>query len=136
MKQSIIKATRSLGKSLPLILGTILLVSLLTTIIPKSFYINAFNKNIVLDSFIGVIIGSISAGTPIISYILGGEMLKQGISLIAVTAFLVSWVTVGFIQIPAESVALGKKFAILRNLSAFVLSMIVAFTAILILSLV
>jgi len=63
-------------------------------------------------------------------------MLKQGISLIAVTAFLVSWVTVGFIQIPAESVALGKKFAILRNLSAFVLSMIVAFTAILILSLV
>jgi len=136
MKESIIKATRSLGKSLPLILGTILLVSLLTTIIPKSFYINAFNKNIVLDSFIGVIIGSISAGTPIISYILGGEMLKQGISLIAVTAFLVSWVTVGFIQIPAESVALGKKFAILRNLSAFVLSMIVAFTAILILSLV
>ena len=87
MKESIIKATRSLGKSLPLILGTILLVSLLTTIIPKSFYINAFNKNIVLDSFIGVIIGSISAGTPIISYILGGEMLKQGISLIAVTAF-------------------------------------------------
>ena len=136
MKESIIKATRSLGKSLPLILGTILLVSLLTTIIPKSFYINAFNKNIVLDSFIGVIIGSISAGTPIISYILGGEMLKQGISLIAVTAFLVSWVTVGFIQIPAESVVLGKKFAILRNLSAFVLSMIVAFTAILILSLV
>ena len=136
MKESIIKATKSLGKSLPLILGTILLVSLLTTIIPKSFYINAFNKNIVLDSFIGVIIGSISAGTPIISYILGGEMLKQGISLIAVTAFLVSWVTVGFIQIPAESVALGKKFAILRNLSAFVLSMIVAFTAILILSLV
>jgi len=60
MKESIIKATRSLGKSLPLILGTILLVSLLTTIIPKSFYINAFNKNIVLDSFIGVIIGSIS----------------------------------------------------------------------------
>jgi len=134
--ESIIKATISLGKSLPLILGTILLVSLLTTIIPKSFYINAFNKNIVLDSFIGAIIGSISAGTPIISYILGGEMLKQGISLIAVTAFLVSWVTVGFIQIPAESVALGKKFAILRNLSAFVLSMIVAFTAILILSLV
>jgi len=92
--------------------------------------------NIIFDSFIGSIIGSISAGTPIISYILGGEMLKQGISLIAVTAFLVAWVTVGFIQIPAESIILGKRFAILRNISAFVLSIIVAFATVLILNLV
>ena len=136
MKKAIIKATESLGKVLPLILGTILLVSLLTTIVPESFYTRFFNKNIIFDSFIGSIIGSISAGTPIISYILGGEMLKQGISLIAVTAFLVTWVTVGFIQIPAESITLGKKFAIWRNFSAFVLSIIVAFTTVLILNLV
>ena len=136
MKKAIIKATGSLGKSLPLILGTILLVSLLTIVVPASFYTKFFNKNIIFDSFIGSIIGSISAGTPIISYILGGEMLKQGISLIAVTTFLVTWVTVGFIQIPAESIILGRKFAIWRNLSAFVLSIIVAFTTVLILNLV
>jgi uncharacterized membrane protein YraQ (UPF0718 family) len=136
MKKSIIKASKSLAKVLPLVLGTILLISLLTTIVPESFYTKFFNKNIIFDSFIGTIIGSISAGTPIISYILGGEMLKQGISLIAVTAFLVAWVTVGFIQIPIESVTLGKRFAIWRNLSAFTLSIIVAFTTVLILNLV
>jgi len=136
MKKSIVKATESLARVLPLILGTILLISLLTTVIPESFYTKFFNKNIIFDSFVGSIIGSISAGTPIISYILGGEMLKQGISLIAVTAFLVTWVTVGFIQIPAESVILGKRFAIWRNLSAFVLSIIVAFATVLILNLV
>jgi len=136
MKEAIIKATKSLVKVLPLILGTILFVSLLTTVVPESFYTRFFNKNIIFDSFIGGIIGSISAGTPIISYILGGEMLKQGISLIAVTAFLVAWVTVGFIQLPAESIILGKKFAIWRNLSAFVLSIIVAFATVLILNLV
>jgi len=136
MKKSIIKASISLAKVLPLILGTILLISLLTTVVPESFYTKFFNKNIIFDSFIGSIIGSISAGTPIISYILGGEMLKQGISLIAVTAFLVAWVTVGFIQIPAESIILGKRFAILRNISAFVLSIIVAFATVLILNLV
>ena len=136
MKKAIIKATESLGKALPLILGTILFVSLLTTVVPESFYIRFFNKNIVFDSFIGSIIGSISAGTPIISYILGGEMLKQGISLIAVTTFLVTWVTVGFIQIPAESIVLGRKFAIWRNLSAFVISIIVAFSTVLILNIV
>jgi len=136
MKEAIIKATKSLVKVLLLILGTILFVSLLTTVVPESFYTRFFNKNIIFDSFIGGIIGSISAGTPIISYILGGEMLKQGISLIAVTAFLVAWVTVGFIQLPAESIILGKKFAIWRNLSAFVLSIIVAFATVLILNLV
>jgi len=60
-------------------------------------------------------------------------MLKQGVGLIAVTAFLVSWVTVGLIQFPAESTILGKKFAILRNISAFILSIIVAIITILIL---
>jgi uncharacterized membrane protein YraQ (UPF0718 family) len=136
MRESIIKASKSLVKVLPLILGTVLFVSLLTTVVPESFYTKFFNKNIIFDSFIGAMIGSISAGTPIISYILGGEMLKQGISLIAVTAFLVTWVTVGFIQIPAESIILGKRFAIWRNLSAFVLSIIVAFATVLILNLV
>ena len=32
--------------------------------------------------------------------LLGGELLDKGVSLVAVTAFLVSWVTVGSIQLP------------------------------------
>jgi uncharacterized membrane protein YraQ (UPF0718 family) len=126
IKQAIAKSAKSLFKSCPLILGTILLVSLIYSIIPESLYMNVFSKNIFFDSIIGGFVGGISAGTPITSYIFGGEMLKQGVSLIAVTAFLVSWVTVGFIQLPAESSILGKRFALLRNTSAFVLSIIVA----------
>ena len=126
MKKSIIKSAKALWKSAPIILGTILLVSLISSIIPKSFYISVFSKNIILDSFIGSMVGSISMGTPIASYIFGGEMLKQGISLIAVTSFIVAWVTVGIIQLPAESLILGKKFAIIRNISAFILTIIVA----------
>ena len=133
MKQAIIKAAKALWKSVPMILGTVLLVSLISSLIPNSFYANIFSKNILMDSFIGSLVGSISAGNPITSYILGGEMLKQGISLIAVTAFLVAWVTVGIIQLPAESSTLGKKFALLRNLSSFVLAIIVAIITVLIL---
>jgi len=46
-------------------------------------------------------------------------LLNQGIALIAVLAFLLSWVTVGFVQLPAEASLLGKKFALLRNAVAF-----------------
>lgn len=136
LKRSILKTIISFWKILPIIIGTLLLISLVTTLIPKSFYITIFNQNVIFDSLIGSIIGSISAGNPITSYIFGGELLKQGISLIAITAFLVSWVTVGIIQLPAESYILGRKFAILRNLTSFILSIIVAILTVLILKLI
>ena len=132
-KDAVIKSAKALWKSLPLILGTILLVSLISILIPKSFYTSVFSKNIFLDSFIGSLVGSISAGNPVTSYIFGGEMLSQGVSLLAVTAFLVAWVTVGIIQLPAEIAILGKKFALLRNITSFILAIVVAIITILIL---
>ena len=133
IKEAIFKAGKGLWKSIPMILGTVLLISLISILIPPSFYTSVFSKNIFLDSIIGSLVGSISAGTPITSYIFGGEMLKQGISLLIVTSFLVSWVTVGIIQLPAESTMLGKKFALIRNITAFILSIVVALITILIL---
>jgi len=136
IKESAQKAVKGLWMAFPMILGTILLISLISAIVPKSFYISVFSKNSLLDSFVGSSIGSISAGNPITSYIFGGEMLSQGVGLVAVTAFLVSWVTVGLIQLPAESVIFGKKFAILRNIMAFVFSIIVAIITVLLLGVV
>ncbi len=131
-----IKAAKSLFKSLPIILGTVLLVALLTALIPASFYAKIFTKHIFWDSLIGSFIGSLSAGNPVTSYILGGEFLKQGISLAAVTAFIVAWVTVGIIQLPAEAAILGKKFAFTRNLTSFIFSIFAALLTILILNLI
>lgn len=126
IKEAIVKAAKGMYNSLPITIGVILLIGLATTLVPKSFYASFFSKNPAIDSFIGSAIGSILAGNPITSYVIGGEFLKQGISLVAVTAFLVSWVTVGVIQFPAEAILLGKKFALCRNISAFFLSILVA----------
>lgn len=133
VRKAIFQAGKALWKSFPMIVGTILLISLISNIIPKSFYTSVFKENIILDSFIGSLIGSISAGTPITSYIFGGEMLSQGVSLLAVTAFLIAWVTVGIIQLPAESAILGKRFSFLRNISAFFIAIFGAILTILIL---
>jgi uncharacterized membrane protein YraQ (UPF0718 family) len=133
-KDSVIKSFRAMYRSLPIIFGVIILVSLMNVLVPKTFFTTLFQGNIFLDSFIGSILGSILAGTPVTSYVIGGELLKQGISLVAVIAFIVSWVTVGIIQLPAEIMLLGKKFAIVRNITAFILSIIVAIVTIAILS--
>ena len=126
MKNSILKSARALGGMLPIITGIIMLVSLANAMVPRSFYSSVLTGNNFIDPFITALIGSISAGTPAVSYIISGELLKQGISLIAVTAFLLAWVTVGTIQMPAEGLALGKRFTILRNLSSYVLAIIIA----------
>ena len=123
---STVKAFKSIWNSLLILLSVIMLIALVGVLIPKSFYAKIFTGNPLIDSFIGAIAGSILAGNPITSYILGGEFLKQGVSLIAVIAFIVAWVTVGLVQFPAESIILGKKFALTRNLTSFAFAILVA----------
>ena len=136
LKESAKKSTRVLWRSTPILVGVVLLVSLANTLIPKSAYSAVFSKIAVLDSFIGSALGSILAGNPVTSYVLGGEMLSQGVSLVAVTAFLVAWVTVGIVQLPAEAMLLGRKFALTRNITAFLLAIIVAIATVAIMGLI
>jgi len=136
MKIAFGKTLNSFKQFLPIIIGILLLMGLVITIIPKEFYAAVFSGNKFLDPLIGALLGSISGGNPIASYILGGELLKQGVSLLAVTAFLLAWVTVGVIQLPAESLMLGKKFAIIRNSVSFLTAIIAAVLAVITLSLV
>ena len=126
LKSATAKSARALYNAIPVLAGVILLVGLASTLIHKSFYLALFSKNIFLDSVIGSGLGSVLAGNPITSYVLGGELLAQGVSLVAVTAFLVAWVTVGLVQLPAESILLGKRFALIRNALSFVFCIIVA----------
>jgi uncharacterized membrane protein YraQ (UPF0718 family) len=53
-------------------------------------------------------------------------MLGQGVSLYAVTAFILAWVTLGFIQIPMEVEAFGGRFTLIRNVLAFLGTLVVA----------
>ncbi len=126
LKEANNKSLRSLGDILPILLGILILISVLMALIPKSIYGQIFTGNLFFDPIIGSMLGSLLTGNPITAYILGNGFLKAGISLIAVTAFMVSWTTVGIVQFPAESLIMGKRFAIFRNISAFLIAIIVA----------
>ncbi len=79
-----------------------------------------------MDTLIGTLTGGVSVGNPVVSYLIGGELLDQGISLHAVSAFILSWVTLGFIQLPAEVEVFGGYFTMYRNILAFVFTLIIA----------
>jgi uncharacterized membrane protein YraQ (UPF0718 family) len=128
------KALNGIIEILPILMGVLLLVSIVTVMVPKSFYAALFNGNLFRDSLTGSLLGSLLAGNPVTAYILGSGFLQNGVSIIAVTAFIAAWTTVGVVQLPAEAMILGKKFAFSRNISAFILSILVAISTFLIMA--
>jgi len=132
-----VKSTaRQFTNLLPVLIGVVLLIGLFNTFVSEDFLATLFSGNLILDTLWGACFGSILAGNPINSYVIGGELLGKGVSLFAVTALMVTWVTVGLIQLPAEIAALGRRFALLRNLISFALSLPISILAVLILNLV
>jgi uncharacterized membrane protein YraQ (UPF0718 family) len=115
-----------LWNAVPIITTVVLLVGLLRTYVPPGRIQSVFAATPVIDVALGTALGSISTGNAITSYILGGELLAQGVSLLAVTAFIVAWVTVGVVQFPAEASILGRRFALVRNATSAVLAVAVS----------
>ena len=108
----------------------LLLTSLVLTVIPHSLVASIFGHGELIDVLLGTGFGGVVTGHPLASYVLGGELLAVDVSLIAVTAFIVSWVTVGAVQLPAESLLLGARFAIYRNLLCFFSAIGVAYATV------
>jgi uncharacterized membrane protein YraQ (UPF0718 family) len=128
---------RSFGKALrraalgfvalsPMLVAIIGLVGLFQVFITKEMLASFFSGDPVADTVIGTVAGGIAVGQPIVSYILGGELLEEGISLYAVTAFVLAWVTLGIVQLPVEAEVLGFRFTVYRNLLALFATLLVS----------
>jgi uncharacterized membrane protein YraQ (UPF0718 family) len=120
------KSALSFFAMAPLLLGVIGLVGLFQVLVTPKMLASLFQGNPLTDTLIGTLTGAAAAGNPVVSYLLGGELLAQGISLYAVSAFILSWVTLGFIQLPAEIEVFGGRFTLYRNILAFIFTMLIA----------
>ena len=120
------KALLGLLALLPMLLAVIGLVGVLRVFISREMLASFFQGNPVADTLAGTVAGMVAMGQPILSYIMGGELLEQGVSLYAVAAFILAWVTLGIVQLPLEAEVLGLRFTILRNVLAFVFTIAVA----------
>jgi len=126
VKAAIIGVLRSMNMSLPILVGVLLLVGLFTVVVPGEAFARAFSGNAVIDPLIGALLGSAATGNPVTSYVISGELLNIGVGMSAVLAFIMSWVTVGLVQLPAESLMLTRRFAISRNLVSYAMAVAVA----------
>jgi len=129
-------SARQFVNIIPVLAGVVLLIGLFNALMSKELLSLVFSGDAVFDTLWGACFGSIFAGNPVNSYVIGGELLEYGVSLFAVTAVIVAWVTVGLVQIPAEISALGRKFAVVRNLVSFFMSIAVAAATVIVLNLI
>lgn len=120
------QALTQIGSMLPIIAGVVFLMGLLSAFAPGPMLSDFFRGSTLLGILKGALVGSFFTGNPANSYIIGKQLLDQGIGIGVVIALICAWVTVGIVQLPAESAALGKRFAITRNILCFILSMGIA----------
>ena len=100
---SFIKTLKTYFNLLPIVTGMLVLISLAINVFPEQISTQVFGTYDFFDAFFGALIGSVAVGLPLASYVLAGELLATGMSMFAVTALVVSWVTVGVAQLPAEA---------------------------------
>jgi len=121
------QTARVFARTIPIVLGVLALANLATAAIPPQTVAILLPMESAFGPVLGALVGSVAAGHPVTSYILGGELAAAGASLATITALIVSWVTVGVVHLPAEAAILGTRFALWRNGLCFVLAIATAY---------
>jgi len=129
-KQALLDALKSVYMIAPMLLAVIGLVGLFQVIVTPEMLHSLFNGTPLHDTLVGTAIGGVSVGQPFLSYIIGGELLKGDISLYAVTAFILAWVTLGVIQLPLELTLFGARFTVIRNFLSFIFALIISWATV------
>ena len=126
IKDAFNKSLKGFLSMLPMLLAILLLLGIFDVYITKDILLSFFISNNFIDTITGTLLGGVLTGNPMISYILGGELTDAGVSLYAVTAFILSWVTIGLVQLPAEVEIFGLRFTFYRTLFTYITTILVS----------
>jgi len=126
LKKASISTLQTLKTIAPMLFGIIGLVGLFKTFITPEMLHSLFNGSAFHDILVGTATGGVSVGQPFISYIIGGEFLKEGVSPYGVTAFILSFVTLGVVQLPLEFSIFGARFTLIRNILSIIFAILIS----------
>jgi len=120
------KSSQGILYMFPMIIGILGLSSLLINYLNPDDIKHFFTGDRLMDTLSATFIGGLMLGNAVISYILGGELISAGVSMYAITAFLLAWVSIGYVQIPLEVSYFGKKFVLFRSLLAMIFTIVLS----------
>lgn len=121
------KAWKSFENILPQFLSILIIIGLLLAVLTPE----QISKLIGRESgwygvLIAAVIGSITLVPGFIAFPLAAALLKSGAGYMQIAAFISALMMVGIITIPVEMEYFGEKAAAVRNIAAFLFSLIIA----------
>ena len=126
-KKALIKAWKSFENILPQFLSILLIIGIvLTALTPEAISKLLGQESGWLGMVIASVVGSITLIPGFVAFPLASALLNNGAGFVQIALFISTLMMVGIVTLPLEIKYFGKKAAILRNLSAFVFSYIVA----------
>lgn len=115
----------------PMLLAVMGLVGLMQIYVTPEILSHFFGYGSLIDTLVGTLTGAISMGQGMISYVVAEGLMEQGVSHYALSAFILAWVTLGIVQLPAEASIFGLKFTFYRNVLTLISTIIIAYVTVL-----
>ena len=130
IKKAFINSFKSFVSILPMMFAIIGIVAIFQVYVTPDIISSIFGYSKFADIFTGTIAGAVSQGQGSISFVIAEGLKAQGVSLYALSTFTLAWVTLGFLQLPAEASLFGIKFTVYRNILAFISTVLVSYLTI------
>lgn len=121
------KAWKSFENIMPQFLAIILVIGIMLSVL-TSEQISRFlgQDSGIMGVVMAAFIGAVTLIPGFVAFPLASALLHNGAGITQIAAFVSTLMMVGIITIPVEIEYFGKKVTIIRNLSAFIFSFIVA----------
>ena len=130
IKNSFLGAIKNFIEIVPMILAVTLSIGLFQIYITPDMLSHLFGYSNFSDTLIGTLSGAISSGNAAISYVVAQGLQNEGVSVYATVSFILAWVTLGFVQLPAEVSIFGLRFTVVKNLLALISTILVTYLTI------
>lgn len=126
-KMALKKAWKSFENILPQFLSILVIIGIMLAVLsPETISKLIGQQSGWFGMVIASIIGSITLIPGFVAFPLASALLKSGAGFMQIAVFISTLMMVGIVTVPVEIKYFGRKATILRNVSAFVFSFVVA----------
>lgn len=127
-KMALKKAWKSVERILPQLLGIVFVVGIILALFDAQTISTLIgSESGVFGVLISAIVGAITLIPGFVAFPTAARLLENGAGYMQVAAFVSSLMMVGVATAPVEMKCFGKKLTLIRNIMAFIFSLLVAF---------
>lgn len=126
-KLALKKAWKAFENILPQLLSILIIIGLALAILsPQTISMLIGTKSGAWGVFAAALIGSVTLIPGFVAFPLAAALLNSGAGYMQIAAFVSTLMMVGIVTLPMEMKTMGKQATIIRNVAAFVFSLIAA----------